>query len=690
MSEIEEFNTELVNAVRARATANGDFTRSAFLDEVATRLVEAEELQDWRPSYFEGRVGNRTVSVDAWSDDDLALDGSLTVIAVDYRDTEDVQTLATDAVRDAFDRAAGFVKAALAPQQSVAMEPSTPAADLCEFLRREASSIRTIRVVLFTNARTGARTRAERSAQIGDTTVELHLWDVVRLQQLHAAGGHEVVEIDVTEFVSDGLPALRADLGATDYAAYLCVVPGSVLARVYERYGSRLLEGNVRAFLSTRVAVNKGIRRTLLNQPRKFFAFNNGVTATASEVVTTVHGGLLHLTTIKDLQIVNGGQTTASLYSALVRDRADLSETFVQLKLSVLDPVVADEMIPEISRYANTQNKVAAADLFANHRIHRTLEAISRRLLAPAPAGTTLQTHWFYERARAQYTTEQSRLTPARKAQYLAQNPRHQVITKTDLAKYHNTWECLPHKVSLGAQKNFTQFAESIAKTYDRDAAAFNDRWFQHACAKALIFKATERLVSEAAWYGNAYRANIVTYAIARTVQIAASQHPRRVIDLDRVWRTQTASPAMARQLAICAEAAQAVLLAPEVEQRNVTEWAKRELCWQRVQRVEVEVDPDFLMELRAVDEERGEADDARGLGQQDQAIRNVTEVVERAQAGFWARARLWPRARFVLSPDEFRFVELAAGTGRTFVPSDHQARRLMDAAAKLTEDGLL
>ena len=61
--------------------------------------------------------------------------------------------------------------------------------------------------------------------------------------------------------------------------------------------------------------------------------------------------GLL-ITGAKDFQIINGGQTTASLSHAKNKDRADLENIYVQMKLTIVkedDP----EFVHNISKYAN-------------------------------------------------------------------------------------------------------------------------------------------------------------------------------------------------------------------------------------------------------------------------------------------------------------------------------------------------
>lgn len=685
--EIDDFLRDLNQEVAATAVASGDYTRSALVENLTRRLIEAEEIQDWTPAFFEGRgLRRRLLGVDGYCVDELTLDGTLQVIVSEPKTSEAPVTLTTAEVNGAFDRALAFVSEAMDGRLHETLEPSRPAADLATLIYESRDLIRTVRVLLVSNGAVGSRYKMVERTTLGDVKVELHIWDLVRFQRLAGTGGREEIDIDVQSLMDGGIPALPAGLGDAQYRAYLCVVPGKFLADVYELYGSRILEGNVRAFLSVRGKVNKGIRKTVLTQPDRFFAFNNGITATASQVEIGPEGTI---TKIVDLQIVNGGQTTASLFNTRFNDKASLDGIFVQMKLSVLPSEVATVMIPEISRYANTQNKVSDADLFANHPFNRKVEELSRRIWAPPRAGSHQMTHWFYERARAQYQTEQIKLSVAGKKAFLLQNPKDQLITKTDLAKYENSYGMQPHIVSHGAQKNFMRYAEAACGSFDASPENFNERWFQHLVAKAILFARTEKIVSAASWYTRAYRANIVTYGIAKLIHMIEDRFPHAVLDLDQIWKTQDLSEAVSLQLELTAKAAQDVLLAPPQEGANVTEWAKKRECWQRVAATMVETIPDFTMALKDRGDERDDRRDARREEREENTISATMEVVQRSQSGFWGRAVEWRRLRSVLSPTESGIVETAASRGDSWVPTDAQAKRLLDAARKLEEDGL-
>ena len=148
-------------------------------------------------------------------------------------------------------------------------------------------------------------------------------------------------------------------------------------------------------------------------------------------------------------------QTTASIFHAIKKEKLPLSNVTVQVKLTVItDPERVAEIVPEISRYANSQNKVNGADFAANGTFHRDLEEMSRTVLAPALSGLERGSHWYYERARGSYLDDKTRQgTPARQKEWVQQNPPRQKFTKTDLAKHEHAWLGLPHYVAAVPRK---------------------------------------------------------------------------------------------------------------------------------------------------------------------------------------------------------------------------------------------
>ncbi|HBL4134426.1 TPA: AIPR family protein, partial [Salmonella enterica subsp. enterica serovar Derby] len=336
------------------------------------------------------------------------------------------------------------------------------------------------------------------SEDIDEIPTECQIWSIERLFNICSSDiGRNAVEIDFKEYTSNGISCLNASETITkDFRSFLCIIPGTVLADIYDKYGSLLLEGNVRSFLSTKVAVNKKIRTTIIDFPERFFAYNNGISATAMNVQIESTSEGQRLIAAKDFQIINGGQTTASLSNARYKDKCNLNEVFVQMKLTVIEKIADEEaikLIQDISRSSNSQNKVSDADFFSTHPFHVQMEHFSQKLYARAINGSQFDTKWFYERARGQYLQKQMRLTRAEKKKFLLQNPKNQLITKTDLAKVRNTWDGFPHIVSRGAQTNFIDFAEKTTKEWNKgEVDKFSDKYFQETVALLLIYKYME------------------------------------------------------------------------------------------------------------------------------------------------------------------------------------------------------
>lgn len=454
------------------------------------------------------------------------------------------------------------------------LEESSDAWDMAYQLHHAAPGIRRVRIFLVTDS--VAKIEWFDPELLDGVEYRQSVWDLTRLWRLETAGrAGEPIEIDFVERFGRPLPALPAPSQSEDYNAFLAVIPGDWLAAVYEEYGARLLERNVRSFLQFTGKVNKGMRDTIRQEPGRFLAYNNGISATASEIeLAPLPEGGHGIARVRDLQIVNGGQTTASIHRA-VGLKADVSRVSVQAKITEVTGDLLEELVPRISEYANSQNKVQVADLSSNHPFHIEIESLSRNVWAPATADTARQTRWFYERARGQYSDAVNREpTRARQRNFKAMHPPSQRFSKVDLGTFENTWDLEPHEVSKGAQKNFTRYMQRVQSrgpSFRPDAS-----YFHRTVAKAILFRRAEKIVSAQNFGG--YRRNIVTYALAR-LAYGTSQR----IDLHRIWSEQELPPEITSAIEELAHLAFRVLTDPDRPAGNVTEWAKRPGCWDRM-----------------------------------------------------------------------------------------------------------
>jgi hypothetical protein len=584
--DLDEAHERFLEDLLFEAEASAEPQAAAFFRLYGVLAAENGDCIDltYTPARNEGRG--------AYQVDGFALDrerGDLYLAISDFRAGRDLETLNAAQIDTLFERVRRFCELAVQPAFINAVDETSPAFQAAWPIYDGRSQIKRIRVVAFSSARLSTRRKPEMTGEVLGVPFVCSVLDFARYASiLGAKGGVEPIEIDVTAVNGSPLPCLPAHSIDGEHTSYLVAVPGTFLAEIYGLYGAKLLEQNVRTFLQARTKVNAGIIRTLEAAPEMFFAYNNGLTATAAGITTAqLPGGGLGIASIDNLQIVNGGQTTASILyasdSARKDRKADLSRVFVQMKLSVVNPDRLEEVVPLISRYANTQNKISEADFFSSHPIHLVLERISRNLYAPPKPGSLSGSKWFYERARGQYRDKLAYGTQAERRNFELEYPRDQLIDKTDLAKFEVTFECRPHIVSRLAQKCFLDYAEKAGKAWETSEARFNEHWFRSVVAEAIVFKTLDRLVARADWYqeDRGFKLQIVTYTIAWLVHHL--QQRGQELSLDVIWQRQELPSEIADALAqIAPQVAETIKDAPP-QMKNVGEYCKQQACWATV-----------------------------------------------------------------------------------------------------------
>lgn len=382
------------------------------------------------------------------------------------------------------------------------------------------------------------------------------------------------IEVDFSAGQPGGIPCVPLPDKNGAYRSFLAVVPGTFLFQLYDKYKQRLLEANVRSYLrANNKSVNHGIIETIRERPEMFFAYNNGITATADELVVdaTPEGGWA-LVRCRNLQIVNGGQTTASLFHANLR-KIPLDKVFVSMKINeVIDRSRAAEVVQKISYYANSQNKVNFSDLGANQGFHVKLQKLAQEEVPPVPAlarDVFKGSQWFYERMRGQYQNAVAlELTKARKRDYQRKYPKSQVLTKTDVARYSMIWDQRPYDVCFGSEKNYVRFLKRNEPNFEPDAA-----WFRALIAKVILTERCDAIVYAAKIPG--YKSNIVAYTVALLSRVRGKE-----LDLETIWREQKVDETTEKWMESASVFVRAHITAPATEGKNVGEWSKKEECW--------------------------------------------------------------------------------------------------------------
>ena len=352
--------------------------------------------------------------------------------------------------------------------------------------------------------------------------------------------------------------------------AYLAIIPGKILAQIYGKYRQGLLEKNVRTFLQFKAKVNQGIRDTIRNSPDMFFAYNNGISTTAEKVDVEFENGVPYITKIQNWQVVNGGQTTASIFATSTEKEIDLTKVFVQMKISVvLKPDEMSEIVPKISRFANTQTIIKDSDFSSNSEYHVAIENFSRTEWMPTKTGGKATDKWFYERARGQYLDEKSKRVGKEAKIFDREYPKKQKFTKTDLAKYEMSWWQRPFDVGKGAENNFKLFTKELSGQKNE----VSKKYYQRLIAKAILFKEIDRIVAKQNLGG--YKANMVSYLLA-----LLSYKTNKKLNLDNIWENQGISEALNNMIETMIPEVWKHINTPSKQGTNIGEWCKKPECW--------------------------------------------------------------------------------------------------------------
>lgn len=612
--ELEEEYASFMEELLLDAEASGDLQHDAFFNLFAKVAADNGDTIDLEHTPARREGGRSPYQIDGFA---LDVDrGVLHVAICDFRPEPELQTLNAAQIDAAMKRLRNFIEQAVDPSFVNELEDTSAAFHAAYPIYRQPGAIKRIRAVLFSNARLSVRRAPQVAEQIIGKPAVYNVLDFNRYAEIMRSRSQpEPIEVDIVQVAGEPVPCLEASGDSSDYRSYLMALPGNVLADIYALYGARLLEQNVRTFLQAKTKVNKGIIQTLRDAPEMFFAYNNGLTATASDVtLVRRQDGQLAVSAIRNLQIVNGGQTTASILYAKDQAKASLDLVHVQMKLSVVRPEHIDTIVPKISRYANTQNRISEADFFSSHPFHLAMEKISRRLAPPPKPGALAGTKWFYERARGQYRDAFAYLSPAERRRKELEFPREQAIDKTDLAKFEVTFEPRPDIVSKGAQKCFMHFAEQIAGHWKRAQTDLNDAWYRQACAKALLFRWTDRMINTSAWYkaDRGYKSQTVAYTLAWLVHRARSMG-KVGLNLQLVWNGQDVPDELAGVIIELAPMIAATIRDAPSTHSNVSEYCKTEECWTRISGTAFDVEdlPDaLLLDKEQAREEREDAAD--------------------------------------------------------------------------------
>ena len=701
--EIEEFRKQFIEDIRNDASLNGTDPESFFIERVLTDLEEIGELNDPIPMSVEIRNSKRQIlSFDGYSYDEA--DGALVLIASEFTNQlDDAPTLTNTRIEELVSYMQRFIEEAVNGNIRSFCDDADPAINIANEFKKKigkgmtSTEILRFKFVIISNYTLSKQVKNLSQPDFLDRPVDLNVWTLERFFQTFVSNSSEILEIDTNDFDCEGIPCLKADLGEqSNYDAYLGIIPGKFLADIYLKYGSKLLQGNVRAFLSFRGNVNKGIRSTIMKEPENFFTYNNGIAIVARAV--RFSPDKTKIVFFKDLQIINGGQTTASLASAIIKKEAlkGMDTLYVPMKLTVLN--VDDDMSEEqvqnyneltktISECANSQNAVKPADFFSNHPFHVKMEQLSHKVMAPPVGGNPYQTVWFYERSRGKWEQEQMKLTAHQRDLFKQKNPKDQLITKEKLAKCYNAILMHPDQVCKSSADNFKVFAPYIDGIYENDRDSINDEFFKKCVCSIIIFDKLDKLISKEDWYpkgGN--KAQITPYTISKLMTLLP-----KGTDLDwvSIWNKQTLYPALATELLRLAYFTHRYL-EEKAGGGLVRSLSRLVGTWNDFKAVEYNLSDAFVSSLISKEETKANEQAAKRVHKFNSKIDASLEIFKMG-APYWMNFYHALTKEELLSYGDCDFVKgIASWISRGSLPTSAQCKRLLKIVEKAEDKGYI
>lgn len=732
METLQEFRNEMYEEIQNEAKINITDPTTEFLNFYTNNLITAEEILEFEEYDIElSGKNNRKAKIDGYSYDKM--DRTISLYYADYEQNDELQTLTNTKIEQCKNRVLAFLDFTFNDFIKNEVEESSAAYQLSEEIKLISKNATKIKIVIFSDSILSKAVKNIAVADYLDKKVEISIWDIERIYNLYKSSlQREDLNINLNDYTINSIPCIKAIEDADNkYTSYLGVINGKLLADLYIDHGSRLLEGNVRSFLSVRGKINKAIRNTIKDDPEIFFVYNNGIACTATDAIIKNSYNGLEIKGLTNFQIINGGQTTASIANAVLQDKIDdkVANISVPMKLTVLHAnsinddtilkeqkknpynefnkeefdkmsieqkrnIYVDNLTASIARYANSQNKVDESDFFSNHPYHVRFEELSRKNYAPPVDGSPISTVWFYERAKGQYVQEQMKLTPAQRKNFAKKYPKNQMIKKIDLAKFLMTYYQHPDIVSRGNQYNMRIFAELIGKEWkaDKKKTKYNSFYFKKCIALTIMFKQTEKIVSSAKWYEKAYRANIVTYTLSSLFYMIEKDCTEYELNYNKIWNAQNLYSELREQIEDLAYVVFRYINDDSVPRttNNIGEWCKKQACWEFAKKLmnkgEWRLNNNFIYTL----DEKSKIEDiahkeAKNQKENDN-IKYQTEVINLGD-DYWKSALRWGMEMKLLSETDISFLKSATNF-RKKIPSDKQCPMILRIRQRLIDEG--
>lgn len=574
--KIVEFYEELQDEVSTYIKENSPVsTNTAFKSLFISYLTEAGETFVSDCTLVDFKKDGENMKLDGYAFNEYFR--SLTLIVSKYQGKSKPEKVKKTEIDKLLKKVLKFYKTC-GTDSFEALEESSDGYQAYEFIKKHKQDIETVKIILLTNDETVQYIPED--TRNGKVSISYDVWDIERLYQ-SVLGGQAVerqLVVKLKKKYSTSLPLIKVKGENDIYDCYIGVISGNLLARIYESEGQELIQKNVRSFLQATGKVNKGIKVSLANEPQMFMAYNNGISTVADSIVVENDlndGGVVNITEITGWQIVNGGQTTASIYNAY-KSKLPLDQVNVQIKLSVIKQKnQAEDIIHNISKYANSQNKINMSDFNANDTYHVKMERLSRSTPIPVIKGKSTD-YWFYERARGQYLVELNRQpTTAAKREFKNRCPKKRCISKTVAAKCVMAYQGYPYIVSKGLETNFVFFSDKVS---NGEFSEPSEQSYIEMISRVILFNSCDEVIKNLKFGG--FKAQQDYYTVA-----LIGKYHSDLINPQEIWNNQTINAETKILIEKLALFVWNHFQNPTVSGVNIGQWCKKEECWDLLQK---------------------------------------------------------------------------------------------------------
>ena len=574
--KIVEFYEELQDEVSTYIKENSPVsTNTAFKSLFISYLTEAGETFVSDCTLVDFKKDGENMKLDGYAFNEYFR--SLTLIVSKYQGKSKPEKVKKTEIDKLLKKVLKFYKTC-GTDSFEALEESSDGYQAYEFIKKHKQDIETVKIILLTNDETVQYIPED--TRNGKVSISYDVWDIERLYQ-SVLGGQAVerqLVVKLKKKYSTSLPLIKVKGENDIYDCYIGVISGNLLARIYESEGQELIQKNVRSFLQATGKVNKGIKVSLANEPQMFMAYNNGISTVADSIVVENDlndGDVVNITEITGWQIVNGGQTTASIYNAY-KSKLPLDQVNVQIKLSVIKQKdQAEDIIHNISKYANSQNKINMSDFNANDTYHVKMERLSRLTPIPVIKGKSTD-YWFYERARGQYLVELNRQpTTAAKREFKNRCPKKRCISKTVAAKCVMAYQGYPYIVSKGLETNFVFFSDKVS---NGEFSEPSEQSYIEMISRVILFNSYDEVIKNLKFGG--FKAQQDYYTVA-----LIGKYHSDLINPQEIWNKQTINAETKILIEKLALFVWYHFQNPTVSGVNIGQWCKKEECWDLLQK---------------------------------------------------------------------------------------------------------